>query len=202
MLYILKDLMDGDGSFDDKALESGAGSIDGPIAIILVFVGDGQSLVPLVDALHEGVDAVGWNAVGSIVEAVPLAVDVVGAGRRPEAVLGPGGSDGLEDSRRIGVVIFNVGEVFCATSGQRLTILAEQPQDIPQRPCVIGRLDGKERNLDELMVVLREHALPLLILIRSNAFFIGRVYLLVSNFHEVLELQLVLVPLGDVVCGV
>lgn len=97
------------GSFRDYTLQSRAWLIDGPIPIIHMLIAHGETLVPFFNTLHEGVHAIGRDAVVGIVEPIPAAVDVVGTGGCPEAVLWPGGADRLEGFCCIGVVFLGVG---------------------------------------------------------------------------------------------
>jgi hypothetical protein len=52
------------------------------------------------------------------------------------------------------------------------------------------------------MIELSEHAFPFLIGIVGNTLLCRRVDLFIGDLHEVLELQLVLVALGDEIGGV
>lgn len=100
------------------------------------------------------------------------------------------------------MVIFDIGQMLRAAVAERASIFAEETEDVPEGPRIIGRLDGEEGHFDEEVIVFSEHAFPFLILVCSNAFLGGQVYLLVRYLHEVLELQLVVVALGDIVGGV
>ena len=109
-------------------------------------------------------------------------------------------SNRLQDSRSPSMVSFDNSHLSGIARLERGSILAVETEDVGNRPRVVQRLDGEYWDFDELMVVLCEHALPLLTWMGCDAFLGWRIDLNVGYFHEILNEKSVVVLFGVDIC--
>lgn len=95
---------------------------------------------------------------------------MVGAGRGPVAVVaGPCGTEGLEDSGCVFVVLFDFGTLGGVAAGEGHPVYTGNPQNVLNRPGIIQGLHRKNGNFDILDQFFGKHAFILFVRIRFDA---------------------------------